>query len=636
MLLLSAEAVFAYGNPTGSPVSRGIVPPSSYSSGLVNTANPIDNTTNQIVTGNVAGAKYFHGNIPYGSTTSFGSRLGSTSLDSFLRYSAVPEQMDEHTHTYSPFYSQTGTVAKIPPGYGGVFAPGSPKVLGGPTQFQAERPADVMAMPEVPQPQVSAGKVSAILGTSAGTWPGPRPRPPSTAPDELQEAISNEPGSQLTEQRLAQQGNQIMTPEEYQRQLEQLHHDLDRVKANASELEESLRTDENVSAPSGERRPMTVAELVGSVQPQRQSPVVNPPADRSLLPNPASSAPDVSAAQGQTPAGLSDRASGDAAELTLVSPENPTDRVQVGIPMESGVRLYGQPMNSGPSLPGRSALASRIDAIVAPKKDGAAKDNGSGDAGMLPAVQRVEETARAFDAPARLLQQPSVAAADSSVPPTDPVSSLMAGHVAQPRRTESVPPARAEATDSATRSDQVKMQPKAPDPAPQSPGDLAGGDSQNSESFLQERFGRYVKAAELYLRQGRYCLAADSFTLASMYKPDQARAYIGKSHASFAAGQYIASAVALAKAVELDSRNSIKPVDLMEIAGGPDQFVVRITELEHAAKTGETPLLQLLLAYIYHQMDRPQEAAAAIRAAKTGLPTSVSVDLLQAAIGASH
>jgi hypothetical protein len=42
----------------------------------------------------------------------------------------------------------------------------------------------------------------------------------------------------------------------------------------------------------------------------------------------------------------------------------------------------------------------------------------------------------------------------------------------------------------------------------------------------------------------------------------------------------------------------------------------------------------LLLAYIYQQMDRSQQATAAIRAAKKGMPSSKPVALLEAAISA--
>jgi Flp pilus assembly protein TadD len=141
-----------------------------------------------------------------------------------------------------------------------------------------------------------------------------------------------------------------------------------------------------------------------------------------------------------------------------------------------------------------------------------------------------------------------------------------------------------------------------------------------------------MKSAQSDMQQGRYTHAAESFALASVYNPRDARPQIARSHALLAAGEYLGSAVCLAKAIELDPRSTLTKSDLIEAVGGPDQFIQRITDLEQCAKTGSAPGLQLLLAYIYHQMDRPEEARTAVRAAKQGLPSSMSVDLLQAAI----
>ena len=138
--------------------------------------------------------------------------------------------------------------------------------------------------------------------------------------------------------------------------------------------------------------------------------------------------------------------------------------------------------------------------------------------------------------------------------------------------------------------------------------------------------------AQLDMQQGRYSRAAESFALASVYNPTDAKPQIGRSRALLAAGEYLGSAVSLAKAIELDPRVALMKSDLVEGIGGPDQFIQRITELQQRAETNAAPGLQLLLAYVYQQMDRPDEARTAIRAAKKGLPSSPSVALLQAAI----
>jgi tetratricopeptide (TPR) repeat protein len=149
-------------------------------------------------------------------------------------------------------------------------------------------------------------------------------------------------------------------------------------------------------------------------------------------------------------------------------------------------------------------------------------------------------------------------------------------------------------------------------------------------------FDRHLRAAQLSMQQGQYARAAESFSLAAGCNPKDVRPLVGRSHALFAAGQYLSSAVYLAKAIELDPRHVLakpdrKP-DFTEALGGPDLFLQRVTDLEKRAKAGGPPVLHLLLAYIYQQMDMPQEATTCLQAARKGLPSSRSVELLQAAI----
>ena len=118
--------LLALATVTLGAIPSATVPPSAYEGGLTNTPNPIDRSSNLPITGNVAGGRHFRGPIPYDSTTSFRAPLGSTNLDSFLRYSTVPQGMNGYPHNYSPFYSPSGSVSTTIPGYSGVFAPGSP------------------------------------------------------------------------------------------------------------------------------------------------------------------------------------------------------------------------------------------------------------------------------------------------------------------------------------------------------------------------------------------------------------------------------------------------------------------------------------------------------------------------------
>lgn len=145
-------------------------------------------------------------------------------------------------------------------------------------------------------------------------------------------------------------------------------------------------------------------------------------------------------------------------------------------------------------------------------------------------------------------------------------------------------------------------------------------------------FERYLQSGRQLMQQGRFEQAADAFTLASAYRPNDARAHLGKGHALLAAGRYLDSALFLAKAVELDLPAVLQRTDLVQLVGGPEAFIAHFNALDRLVAAEGGPQLQFLMAYIYYQMDRPAEARAAIDAAQKQLPSSIPIDLLRAAI----
>ncbi len=730
VLSLVGLAPARYSGPAAAPVNRGTVPLSSYGGSVVSTPSPLDNTSNLVMTGNIAGGKSFHGSVPYGSTTSFGGRLGSTSLDPFLRYSSIPEGLGNGPSDYSPFYSPTGTVPKMPPGDNGVFAPGSPKVAAGRMLSQSEQPADVISLPQAPQPQVSAGRTNAGGDTSTQAWQGLRPVPLTATPDQMRQIVSGAPDQPLVGSRPSTQSTQPLSAEEYRRQVDQLQRDLDRVKTNASEFEQSLRTDrqsytpapgqmttEAIPSPASGEALRRIILPQSSTQPPPQYPTVNPLGGQHLswgnesisgsqsryiaigdpspsqgqltlrvpgstspaggvLPTPGSTLGYLSAAppdqmQSQAAMGLS--------ELTLVSPQNPRTGARVGAATEARVPLYAPPVAPAPSGSDEAGQMNRIDAIFAPQTQAAASAAGSGSGrtvGRLPAAQRVENTVRAFDAPAAILAR-SLPDAAGSVPsaatsggagsqprlvlagapvqsdsdlasavqdlggkiPLSPSSAPAVGTeralIAVEPAPEMVPSKAAAAPTPAVPSggpgaaQTVNLQPKSPGPAPA---------SKPARVVLppDTPFDRHLRSAQLSMQQGQYARAAESFSLAAGCNPKDIRPLLGRSHALFAAGEFLSSAVYLAKAIESDPRYVLtKPdqkSDFTEALGGPDVFLQRVTGLEKRAKVGDAPVLQLLLAYIYQQMGMPQEATTCLQAAQKGLPSSAAVEFLRKAI----
>ena len=151
-------------------------------------------------------------------------------------------------------------------------------------------------------------------------------------------------------------------------------------------------------------------------------------------------------------------------------------------------------------------------------------------------------------------------------------------------------------------------------------------------SFAKDRFNRNMRAAETYLKQGKYYRAADAYTLASLYKPNDPLAYAGKSHALFASGEYMSSALFLSRALQIFPEYADLKIDLVAMVGSRDHLETRVADAEEWLKRSGAPELQFLLAYVYYQMGRLAPAKEAIEAASKMMPDAPAVLTLKKAI----
>jgi tetratricopeptide (TPR) repeat protein len=171
------------------------------------------------------------------------------------------------------------------------------------------------------------------------------------------------------------------------------------------------------------------------------------------------------------------------------------------------------------------------------------------------------------------------------------------------------------------------------------------GPHKSLESFSEAKFSQHMRAAESYLRQGRYYRAADSFALASIYKldlgeagSDPAQAFglalslAGRGHALFAAGEYISSALFLSRALEIDPEYARAEIDLVTMLGGTDKLWSRIDDVKEWLGRSGADQLQFLLGYVYYRMGRLQEAKEAIDTAYEKMPESPAADTVKRAI----
>jgi hypothetical protein len=151
-------------------------------------------------------------------------------------------------------------------------------------------------------------------------------------------------------------------------------------------------------------------------------------------------------------------------------------------------------------------------------------------------------------------------------------------------------------------------------------------------SYSDDKFNHHMRMAESYMKQGRFYRAADAYTLASIYKPEDPLGYAGKSLALFGSGEYLSSALFLARALEIFPEYAKVRVDLAGMIGDKDTVENRILEAREWMDKSDSGELEFLLSYIYYQMDRMEFSRQAIEAAAKKMPNSPAVAAMKKAI----
>jgi tetratricopeptide (TPR) repeat protein len=147
-----------------------------------------------------------------------------------------------------------------------------------------------------------------------------------------------------------------------------------------------------------------------------------------------------------------------------------------------------------------------------------------------------------------------------------------------------------------------------------------------------DKFNQHIMAAEGYMKQGRFYRAADAYTLASIYKPNDPLGYAGKSVALFGSGEYLSSALFLARAVDIFPEYAKVKIDLVGMMGDKDTVENRILEAREWMDKSDSGELEFLLSYIYYQMDRLEFARQSIESAAKKTPDSPAVAAMKKAI----
>ena len=160
-------------------------------------------------------------------------------------------------------------------------------------------------------------------------------------------------------------------------------------------------------------------------------------------------------------------------------------------------------------------------------------------------------------------------------------------------------------------------------------GRKALGEHKTFASLADEKFAGFMDAAEAFIKDGQFYKATDAYALAIVWKPKDARGYLGQSFSLFAAGEYMSSAYYLSRTFELNPKAAMKKYNLADFIGNRDVFENRILELTTWQERSRSGELAFLLAYISYQDGKATRAVNQIRKAKEIMPDAPAVTVLK-------
>jgi hypothetical protein len=582
-----------------NPAGVSTVPPSSLGDGLVQSPNPLDRSSELVVTGNVRRGMYFRGPVPYNSSTSFGSGLGSTSLDSFLRDSAGAEDFGRYSSKYGmqPYYSPTNTVTTTTPGRPGAFKPIDSRVSGlAPDVFGPDSLLDRQGPTAEDTPDSDMGPQSAPL-----------------TPQDIGRLASGET-------RVRPQ-NEPMTAEKYRKQIEQLRLELIRMRSKTPTTDtERIKNDDVLGL---------LPELGAS--------------DRKRLDKPGSDL-------------LAGRKLGDLTEKTE-SAETP----KAPAPLERA-QPPGTGTESSRATPsGRKELSESgrldnesLEALLYGRNKAQTQPNITSKADNLtPSAAELETITKQLAEMKRRVgelstPEPSKVGTDTTGKEsvTGASNDYTRQLIAEQLRGGSPPdvavePYEAKGPTTGLGRVGVGAASEVEKIDKLSPGELSSrarqimGPHKTIEAFTEARYRQAMVEAQNYMNQGKYYQAASAFERAAIFDSKKPLAVAGRSLALFGAGEYISSALYLSRAIEMSDEYARTRVDLASMLGDKDKLESRIADAQEWLERSVAPELEFLLAYTYYQMGRLAPARDAIESAQKAMPKSVAVRKLKAIIDAA-
>jgi tetratricopeptide (TPR) repeat protein len=143
----------------------------------------------------------------------------------------------------------------------------------------------------------------------------------------------------------------------------------------------------------------------------------------------------------------------------------------------------------------------------------------------------------------------------------------------------------------------------------------------------------YMEQGNSLMSQGRFYHAANAFGSAVFFAPENGVAILAKSHALFAAGEFMSSAYYLNRAIDLSKDLALSPVDVEMLLGDAEALERRLEDLENWRERTGNPMLYFLQGYVQLRLGHVEEAQVLLEKSQSLAPELVSVQILLASVG---
>lgn len=645
----------------GNPVGPSTVPPSTFRSGLVSNPNPIDTSGNLLITGNVRRGRHFRGNVPYRSTTSFGSNLGSSALSSFLRDTAGSEDFQTYSNKYGtqPYYSPTETVTTMMPGRSEIFMPANTRISTRAQHDTRSAGAGVFGLEFQPKEQASFGQGAAAADSGLHgptTQYGPLAQSRLMLESKFPRSMSQSPRDRVRLEP-AQIGirrqSQTSAFELFKEQVQDIRdRTQDSTTVLGNESRESLLENDtffknlNRETNIGNFKPSFEAQTFPSNRigdgKQTASTHYGLPAFKELAfsmdsklqnnlflqksANWSTTSREFQTGQGQTAAG------------TLKTLER--DRRDT-----SGITGIGQDRGHSDVL---ERIRQQLDDLTKSLDANMQRRDTHKAGGTEPVTKRQEiplGSQRYMLNSSESIRRDwinSSGALNSSGPQGAELSfngeKLAPAAARGLNRTDNGRQTGLEFTgipnyeNSQKRSSPLEELNKLSQADISTEASRIMGPHSSLESLSESKFNQHMRDAEEHLKAGRYYRAASCFSLASVYQSSNPLALAGRGHALFAAGEYVSSALFLSRALAVNPEYLLIKVDLVAMLGDENKLADRIADIDQWLARSGSSQLQFLLGYVYYRTGQILRAKQAIDAAYEKTPESPAVRAMKMVI----